>query len=286
MGCAVLEMAGKEVLKARRTFDRFPSSMSREHIDRKTLKRPDSFVAWGQRGLGLLFREKKVVAGLAVGILLVAAGFYAYGAWTNQKLNKGWVAYHQAEEATGAERVDKWKKAYEVGGNSRAAYISAVALADHYFHSAQEKAEKAAVASAPPAKKTDKPSEHEDPEPTMTKEQVAQSAADWYTKALGFSLLLDSEKELLTLNLGQSLELLGQTDAALEQFQKASAMGGQGKALAILHVGRMLEAKNDVEGAKKTYQGLVADFAMSEYARIARNYLRRMDSRLLSTEKL
>lgn len=236
--------------------------MSREHMDRKALKQPDNFVALGQKALVALLKQKTVLLAGLGGVLAVALAFYGYGAWKDRQLNRGWIAFYQAEEAKEAEKPAKWKEAYEKGGSTRAAYMAAVTLGDYYFKA------------------------FETPVPNTTLEQAADLAVEWYNKALSFSLLLASERELLTLNLGQALELQKKTDEALATYQKAVAMGGQSKPLALLHVGRLLEAKKDSEAAKAAYQSIIADFAMSEYARVARNYLRRMGSALLESEKL
>ncbi len=255
-------MNRKEVLKGSLSFGRFDGSMSREHMDRKALKQPDNFVALGQRALVALLKQKSALAGGLVGILVVALAYYGYGAWTDRQLNRGWIAFYQAEEAPEADRPSKWKEAYESGGSTRAAYMAAVSLGDYYFKA------------------------FETPVAGTTSEQAAQSAVEWYSKALSFSLLLPSERELLTMNLGQALELQKKNDEALASYQKTAAMGGQSKPLALLHVGRLLESKKDTEAARAAYQSIIADFAMSEYARIARNYLRRMGSALLESEKL
>jgi hypothetical protein len=257
-----LETNRKEVLKGSPSFGRFNASMSREHVDRKALKQPDNFVALGQRALVALLKQKSVLLGALVGTVVLALAYYGYGAWKDSQLNRGWLAFYQAEEAKEADRPSKWKEAFERGGSTRAAYMAAVSLGDYYYKA------------------------FETPIPGTTPEQAAASAAEWYTKALSFSLLLPSERELLTMNLGQALELQKKTEEALASYQKSAAMGGQSKPLALLHVGRLQEAKKDKEAARTSYQSIVADFAMSEYARIARNYLRRMDSALLESEKL
>lgn len=53
----------------------------------------------------------------------------------------------------------------------------------------------------------------------------------------------------------------------------------------MVNSGRAQEAKKDVEAAKLTYQTVATEYPNTEYARLAKNYLRMIDSPLLSSEK-
>ncbi len=242
--------------------------MSHEpHVDRKALKKPDGFVQLGLRALGALFQERNYVMGALVCVALAAAAYYGYSAWNRRVLARDWLAYYQAETAKESEQVAKYKQAYENGGKTRAAFLAAVALGDHYFQSAQSKVQAATG---------------KDLEPSLSLDQAAQNSVDWYRKAGEFSFLLQAEKDLLTLNLGQAFELQGKADEAQSVYQKVADGNGPSRAMALLSVGRIWEAKKNSEKAKATYQAVATDFANTEYAKIAKNYLRRMDSPLLA----
>lgn len=255
--------------------------MSREsQVDRKALKRPDGFVQVGRRALESLVQERKFIFGGLGVVALVCLAYYGYSGWTDRQLNRDWIAYYQAEDAKEGDQPAKFKEAYEKGGKTRAAFLAAVSLADHFLRSAQYKAEFAQQGS----KKADpkKTSSLKDLEPALSLEQASQSASEWYKKALEFSLLLPGERELLTLDYGQSLEIQNKLDEAQTAYQSVVDMNGQSKPLALLHLGRMFEMKKDKEKAKSLYQSVSTDFGNTEYARIAKNYLRRMDSALLA----
>ncbi len=257
--------------------------MSRERIDRKQLKRPDGFVQKGRQIVESLFREPRAAL-IALGVVAIGVGaYYAYDAYASRRLNRDWIAYYQADEAKGADRTAKMKAAFETGGNTRAALSAAVFLADHYYGAAQQKAERAKVKSVS-GKDAKKPKEgEEDPEPSLSPQQAAEAAAEWYGKALGFSLLLAGEREMLTLDAGHALELQGKWDEALGRYKSVVEMAGPAKPLAMLHSGRMHEVKKEKDAAKNLYQSISQEFANTEYARLAKNYLRGMNSALLET---
>lgn len=257
--------------------------MSRERIDRKQLKRPDGFVQKGRQIFESLFREPRSAL-IALGVLGIGIGaYYAYDAYASRRLNRDWIAYYQADEAKGADRVAKMKSAFESGGNTRAAVSAAVFLADHYYGAAQLKAEQQKVKQATGKEPKKRKEGEEDPEPTMTTTQAAEAATQWYGKALGFSLLLPGEREMLTLDAGHALELQGKWDEALGRYKSVVEMEGQAKPLAMLHSGRMHEVKKEKDAAKTLYQSISQEFANTEYARLAKNYLRSMNSALLDT---
>jgi hypothetical protein len=272
--------------------------MSRDpKIDRKTLKKNDTFVVKGRQALNALMQERRVIGVGIAGLALLVGGYYAYDAYSTRRLNKDWVAYYQAEEAKGDEQITKLKEAFKSGGNTRGTFMAAVTLGDHYMDAGRRKIEadkvKANGGSKPPAKDakvdpTKKAAEEEarkDIEPTLTVEQCGVNAAEWYGKALGTSGLLDSERELLTLDQGHALEMQGKWDEAAAQYKSVADRGGQSKPLALIHLGRMHELKQDKEGAKALYKTVAQEFSSSEYATTAKSYLRRMDSALLAPGK-
>jgi hypothetical protein len=251
--------------------------MSREsHIDRKLLKKPDSFVVLGRKLLAKLLEERKVLWVAGAVVAAGAAIYYGYGAWHNSRLNRDWLAYHLADEAKPEEQTAKRKEVFEKGGRTRAAFLAAVSLGDHYLQAAQAKVE---------ATKAEGKSERtlqKDTEPKLSLEESANAASEWYKKALAFSFLLPAEKEMLILDEGNSLEIAGKREEAKVSYQKAADMNGPVKPLALLHLGRLYEAAQDREKAKSLYQSVSTDFGSTEYSRVAKNYLRRMDSPLLA----
>lgn len=264
--------------------------MSKEtKVDRKAIKRPDTFVAKGRQALETMFKNRSGVAGALGVTALLVGGYYAYDWWSSRVSIRDWVAYHRAEEATGADRVAKWKAAYEGGGRTRGAFLSAVSVADHYYDAARRKAEAERIRTVTgkerAAKKagTVEDDVARDLEPTLTLAQTAETAADWYGKALKFSFLRPEERELLTLDRGHALELQGKNEDALKEYKSVVNDGGQSKALAMLHAGRIHETRNEKDAAKDLYQAIASEFGTTEYARIAKNYLRRMSSPLLTS---
>lgn len=259
--------------------------MSREpKIDRKALRKSDGFVEKGRQAVEALFREKRVAA-IAVGVLALAVGgYYAYDAWYNKQLNADWTAFYKADEAKPEERIAQLKQVYEKGGRTRAAFLAAVTVADHYAQAAELKLEKQAAPVAKPAKdKKAAEDTRKDTEPTLSAEQAAQASGEWYGKALGFSSLLPGERELLTLDVGVAAEREGKWDVATEKYKAVVDMGGESKPLAMLHLGRMHEHKKETDAARKLYESISKDFSTSEFATMAKNYLRKMDSALLES---
>ncbi len=234
--------------------------MSREpKLDKKSLKLPDFFVSGGRRLLESLFLERRGAAAGVVVVVVLVLGYYAYDAYTSRALMRDWEVVYKAEEAKGSDQVAQYKQAYEKGGGSRASYIAAVNLADHYLEAVSKK----------------------DLEPALTPEQAAQNALEWYTKALGFSGLLPAETELLTLSTGHALEAQKKMDEAIAKYKSVADKKGQSRPLALLYLGRAQESKQDKEAAKSSYRAIVSEFGTSEYASLAKNYLRSMESPLL-----
>lgn len=272
--------------------------MSRDpKIDRKTLKKNDTFVVKGRQAVNALLQERRVF-GLAVAALAVlVGGYYAYDAYSSNRLNKDWNAYYLAEEAKGEEQVTKLKAAYQGGGNTRATFMAAVTLGDHYIDAGRRKIEAEKVkanggakapakdAKADAAKKAADAEARKDIEPSLTVAQCGENAAEWYGKAVGSSGLLEGERELLTLDQGHAIEMQGKWDDAAAKYKAVVDMGGQSKPLALIHLGRIHELKKDKDGAKALYKTVAQEFASSEYATTAKSYLRRMDSALLAPEK-
>ncbi len=259
--------------------------MSQDKIDRKALKKPDTFVRRGRQALESLAQNRNPLLILLVLIVAAGFGYEAYKSWSSSRLAKGWTSYFEANELKGPERIAKMKEVYETSSGQRGSFMAAVTVADHYYDAAQRKVRSLRVkeVTGKEAKLADETKQ--DLEPTLTVQQAGAQAVEWYGKALGFSGLIPAERDLLNLNQGYAWEIQGNWDEALKAYQSVVDSGGQGKALAMVNAGRALEAKKEVAAAKTTYQTVATDFPNTEYARMAKNYLRRMDSPLLS-EKL
>lgn len=227
-------------------------------IDRKTLKNPDEFVSRGRSVLTFLASQRSRFIPILVVAGVVIAAAYAYDWWVNDKLEKGWQAYANAMKAVENERWDKLKTLHADLKSGRPSLFAALALGDHYFDEAKKETLK-------------------DPK---TVPPSAAIAGEWYAKALQSSDLLPAEKQLLQSNRGAAFELEQKWDDAKTAYTSASDQPGEGKALALLGLARVAEAKNDPAVATQTYEKVTTEFSNTEYAKIARNSLRRLKSPL------
>jgi len=231
-----------------------------EKIDRKALKRPDTFVVKGQAALDYLAEQRMKVLPLIGVVLLIVLGAYAWDGYSGKHLEKAWEAYYTANKSADAQRWDALKKMYADNGKNRATYLAAITLGDHYY----DEAGKLAVKGETPK---------ESPTP-------AAQAAEWYGKALQFNELLPAERQLVLINEGQAYETDKKYDDALGVYRKASDLGGEAKGYAELQVARALELKNEPKQAIEIYEKLAADSADSEYGKAAKSQLRLLRSPL------
>ncbi|MBY0369608.1 tetratricopeptide repeat protein [bacterium] len=243
--------------------------MSREnHLDRKLLKRPDFFVEKGRALLGTLAAQSRGIWGVIGALAVATAAYYGYAAWKDRRLGQDWLAYYQAMELPQDQRAAKLKTVYDGASHSRAKQVAAASLGDHYAASLQVKTRTSKVDT--------------DPESTLSLDQAAAAALDWYTKALDFSFLLPLERDLLVINQGNAYEAQQKWAEALARYQSVAQGTSEARPVGMLHTGRLLEKQGKADEAKKLYQQVSADFPNTEYARMARNYLRRASSPLLA----
>lgn len=232
-------------------------------IDRKTLKTPDAFVSRGTQLLGRVSNSRVgLIPVLVVGVL-VALGFYGYDRWEHNREERAWSEYYSANKAEGDAKWEKLKQFSTSWSQSRAAMLAAVDLADHYFETSKKELEK---------DKTKAQSE-------------AQLAAEWYSKALELRSLLPVEKQLLWVNKGNAEELSEKWSESLADYEKAFALAGPAKALALLSMGRVQEAQGEKDKAAQTYEKVFTEFASSEYGKVAKNNWRKLKSPLLNSGK-
>jgi len=224
-------------------------------IDRKLLKDSDLFV---QRGRSLFERlghyRSRFLSVFLVGLIIVAA-VYGYDWWVQKQAVNGWKAYNLATKDTGLEYTKNLSSVFEKFSQTRPSYFAAVKLADYYFDERKKELAKDANAT-----------------------QFAGLASEWYGKALQYRDVSLVEKQLLLIDRGQSFELEKKLDEALAMLKLAADLGGETKALALLHSAFVYELKNDEPTALETYQKILVDFQNTEYARLARNHLRQLKS--------
>ncbi|MEZ4750509.1 MAG: tetratricopeptide repeat protein, partial [Bdellovibrionota bacterium] len=189
-----------------------------------------------------------------------AAVYYSYSWWSQRQLNQGWLGYLEVSKMEKPE--EKWAAMagfFDKTSNLRPRFQAAIDLGDHYF------AELKAAAEDP---KKEKPTDE-------------NLAVKWYSNALSYGGLVPMERQLVLINLGQAYDLTGDRENAKAQYEAAAAVDSEAKGLAILNVGRVYELMGDSGKAKENYEKVVKDFAGTEYARLAKNYQRAIDSPLV-----
>lgn len=235
-----------------------------EKIDRKALKRPDEFMSRGQQFmLWMSKRRKRFVPVFIAGVVLVIT-VYAFDWYSTRQLNEAWAQYYKINKSTGEGKWEELKTFQKERGSFRPGYFAALELGDHHF----EQARKAAFDGE-----------------TGKVSQEANQAIEWYTRALDFGELLPSERQLVYINRGNSHEIKKDFPQAMADYGMAVEFGGDPEALALLSLGRVqgLEGKADL--ARGTYERLTKEFINTEYAKLARNHLRRLDSPLFTEKK-
>jgi len=228
-------------------------------IDRKTLRNPDEFMKKGQAFLDVLQEQRTRFLSVAVIAVVVVIGVYAYDIWSESKAEKAWKDYVDAEKLEGDKKVEALKGVVGNFGSSRPTYLAALALADYYFEEAKKEALKGGDAT-----------------------KLATDSVEWYTKALDYGALNSFEKQLVHIDRGSAYEIGKKYDDAMNDFKKASELEGTAKGLALLGTARIFELKSDPGKAAETYEKISTEQANTEYARLAKNYLRRLKSPLLN----
>lgn len=228
-------------------------------IDRKTLKNPDAFVQKGTKILGNLSKSKIGIVPILVLGLVISVGFYFFDQWEQSREEKAWSQYYLANKAEVKEKWDKLKGVYSTWPKSRAGMLASVDLGDHFFDETKAELNK------------DK----------SKMESSAQSAVEWYGKALEYSKLLPVEKQLLFINRANAFELQSKWNESIIDYEKASNLTGPGKGLALLGIGRSREAQGEKEKAIEVYEKLFTEYASSETGKLAKNHWRQIKSPLL-----
>lgn len=225
-------------------------------IDRKQLKGPDEFMKKGNSALTFFIQRRSpflMVASLGAAAIVL---FYGLDYWNSRQLIAGWNAFHKAEKLDETKRWDEYKKVSEVYSKSRPGFVASTKVADHLFESARKEffLDKSKAKSA------------------------AIESAEWYAKARKFSDLLPTEKQLLTVDYAEALELSDQIDSAIREYRVASELPGDVKPYALFKLAGALESKGEAVKAEESYQKVTVDFPNTEFAKMAKNGLRRMKS--------
>jgi len=230
-------------------------------LSKKTLKEPDSFQKKGSFFVEFFVTHRGRFLPIAIGAVVLVAGFYAYDWWATNRLNAAWASYVKLSKLNPDERWTQLEKFIKEAPSVRPTYLATVDLAEHHFDEAKTK--------------------------TLQKEDAAQSAgsaAQWYALALEFGDLVPLEKQLLHINRGKAFETSKKYAEALAEFEKASGLGAEARALAMLNLGRVYELSGNREKATETYELVFSEFADSEYARLAKGYLRSLKSGLIDSK--
>lgn len=198
---------------------------------------------------------------------LIVLVVYGFDWWTTRQSKKQWDEYYELTKLDEKERAEKLVGFHAKYPNSRSGYFSALQVADHHFKlakDAQIKEGAANDAGLPDAAK----------------------AREWYEKAMQFTDLMPTERQLLLINQGNAVELEKKWAEAEALYQKAAdVQAADAKGLALLNAGRVQELKGEDPKAIETYQRVSTENSSSEYGRLAKNALRRLKSPMLRGEK-
>ena len=231
-------------------------------IDEKSLKGPDSFQKTGTELLSKLPLDKIPAVPTILVIVGLLLGYLGYHWWSSNEEEKSWKAYHRASKEPEDKRWDALSKFYQDHKGRRSAYFAALTLGDHYFDSAK----KASLGNKADEAKAD-----------------AEKALTWYDNAIKLGGLSESETQLLRVQKGGALELLGKIDEAQAEYLAASNLSSSiGKAYALLCLGRTWEMKKDLNKATEFYGRVATEFDNSQYAIMAKSHLRRLKSPIFS----
>ncbi len=231
-------------------------------IDRKALKNPDQFVVKGRHFIDELSDQRNIVFAVLGLCLLSGIGYYGYSLWVEHHEDKAWQAYITADRYPVEKRFPELKSVYGHYRSSRPTYFAALAIADHAYDDAKKEASK----------------------PNGDPSKSSAEAVEWYTNALKYSGLGPNEKQLVLIDRGGAYEVGKKYDEALADYRSSSEITGYGKGLALLGVGRVYELKNEIPKAVETYNKVASDLADTEFAKTAKNLLRRLQSPLFKDQ--
>ena len=247
----------------------------------------------GRSFIEMLSKRRQRLYSVLIGVAVLIAGVYAFDYWSNHRLNENWQNFYRINKTEGDTKWKEMEAYFEGAPKVRPAYFAAVSLGEHYFNEAKRAmywvapTEKTDAKADPKTEKTaaDTKAEEDKAEakpPELTTAEAAERSVSWYTKALEFGELLPAERQLIYINRGNGYELAGQIEKANVDYQTAVDYGGGPKGLAMLNLARGKNLLGDKEGAKTIYQTIVKELQDTEYAKLAKNHLRRLESPLFS----
>ncbi len=231
-------------------------------IDRKSLKNPDQFVVKGRHFIDELADHRSTFLTVLGVLAVIGLGYYGYSIWSDHHDSKAWQAYITADRLPVDKKFPELKGVYSKYNLSRPTFFAAVAVADHAYDDAKKEVAK--------------------PNGDATKSSA--ESVEWYTNALKFSGLGPNEKQLLLINRGGANEIAKKYDEALTDYRSATDITGYGKGLAMLGTARVYELKNEIPKAVEMYNKVSSDLADTEFAKTAKNLLRRLQSPLFKEQ--
>lgn len=208
------------------------STILANKLDRKSLKRPDEFLALGRKLMGKLGDQSKslVVGGGILLLVALAAGFLMNQSSRQEMDAQNALFLAKKKMATDKSTTDLEKVVSDYSG-SRAAYDAALALGDNAFST-----------------------------------QDFTTARKWFEKSVAEAPRA-FEKALAHYSLGYALEGSKEYALAADQFNKALNQGQPAlKAEVLLSMARVQAMAGKRDDARKTYDRLIAEHAKTEEA--------------------
>ena len=254
-------------------------NFSESHLDRKSLKRPDSFTIAATSFFVDVFQNTRVLMGVGGGLLLAAAGF---SVWTNQvdtASRQATGAWYEAEKAldqemksfsssTGSSGVGTGGKtpltASREGQDFKSNYIKIDV--DAQFSKGVTKLRE--VTEKFPKTRASFEAQMQLGSLYFDHGQF-EKALEWYQKAASTAGdKLDRGTALSSV--GYAQENLGKPTEALASFQKAIAVGETSlKGDLLLAIARCYEGLHDSAKARSIYEQVSKEFTGGDYSKVA-----------------
>lgn len=226
-------------------------------LDRKILRMPDIFSQKGQRFFLEIWNNKKFVTFAAVSLAIVAVSYYGYTQYRDSQSEKAWKTFYEMSKLPEDKRWEAYTTLQNEFPKQKPALIARLQLANHYFETLRTSATKGFLDT-----------------------KSADLSLSWYQKALdGGPIPL--EKQLILISIGQIYEIQKKYADAARYYTQSSQISAEAKGYALLNLARNHELQKDVAKAQEVYAQVAQDYVNTEYARIAKNNLRRLKSPLL-----
>ncbi len=228
-----------------------------ESINRHWLKRPDEFIRKGRWLLDSLAEHRMWVLGALGGLILIVALWMVVSEIQDSRLEKSWDELYAAEQKKGADRNEALRQVYRHWKRTRCGALAAMEFADASLAQAKTLGEPESV-------------------------EAARVAADWYGKALEFRYYVLSERDLLTVNLGQSWEMAKDYTRAQKGYEEASHSSDSAtRYWALLQLARLAHVQHDDAKAEKTWRTVIGLAGDTVWGKQARQAIRVLSSPLM-----